>query len=122
MLFIVPVMFVLGLVVPSFAFRGDATFYTPSMGSCGITSSESDQVVALAVSMMGNPANPNQNPKCGGKISIFHPRTGKIHLATIVDTCYSCKHEDIDLSPSVFDWLAPSGQGRVYGVEWRFVD
>ena len=35
-----------------------------------------------------------------------------------VDTCEACKFEDIDVSPSLFQKIAPSGNGRVHGIMW----
>ncbi|KAL9024492.1 MAG: hypothetical protein Q9196_006475, partial [Gyalolechia fulgens] len=65
------------------AYTGDMTYYTPSVGSCGYTSSPNDDVVALSVPMMRNGANPNSNKNCGTKISIWNPYTKKQHWATI---------------------------------------
>lgn len=107
------------LFAPSIlAYTGDMTYYTPSLGSCGYHSSPNDDVVALAVPMMRNGANPNHNPKCGTKIGIWNPKTKKIHYATVVDTCYGCKLHDIDVSPSLFKKVAPNGNGRVGGINW----
>lgn len=100
------------------AYRGSMTYYTPGLGSCGAYSSSSDAVVALSISMMGNPSNPNANPKCFSRIRIHNPTTGGTHWATIVDTCYACAHEDIDVSESLFAQVAPGGNGRVEGIEW----
>ncbi len=36
----------------------------------------------------------------------------------VVDTCMGCKEQDIDISPSLFSKVAPSGDGRVHGIEW----
>jgi len=96
------------------------TFYAPGLGSCGITNTETDHIVALAVPMMANGANPNDNPKCGQKITIeFH---GKRHEATVTDTCYACAREDVDVSPTLFTAFAAESIGRVPGVKWWFND
>ncbi len=68
--------------------------------------------------MMNNPANPNNNPVCGTQINIYNPNTGSTTQATIVDTCAACAYEDIDVSPSVFETVAPDGNGRVMGIDW----
>lgn len=114
------VLVIFALVTPTFTFQGDITFYSPGLGSCGILSSDSEPVVALAVSMMNNPANPNKNPKCGTQVHIFNPKTGETHSGIIVDTCYSCQYEDLDLSHSLFQRIAPYGNGRVHGMRWTF--
>ena len=98
---------------------GDITYYTPGLGSCGAYSSSTDAVVALSVTMMANSANPNANPKCFSKISIYNPRTRNTHWATVVDTCQACGHSDIDLSPALFQAVEPRGDGRVHGITWR---
>ena len=100
------------------AYSGDMTYYTPGMGSCGIASSPDDDVVALAVPMMQNGANPNANPRCGSKIGIWIPRTHQKHEATVVDTCQACALHDIDVSPSLFKKVAPDGDGKVHGIAW----
>lgn len=102
------------------AYKGDMTHYTPGLGSCGIFTDPSKQepVVALAREMMGNGPNPNTNPKCGTKIRIQSTVSKKTHLATIVDTCWACKKEDIDVNEKLFYQVAPKGDGRVHNVVW----
>lgn len=70
--------------------------------------------------MMNNPPNPNDNPLCGTQITITNPATGNTAQATIVDTCEGCAYEDIDVSPSVFEEVDPSGlaDGRIV-VDWE---
>ena len=69
---------------------------------------------------MQNPANPNDNPLCGTKISIFNPNTGATTEATIVDTCVGCQEYDIDVTETLFDEIVPggSGVGRQHGIDW----
>lgn len=69
--------------------------------------------------MMDNPPNPNDNPKCGSKISIVNPLTETLTWATVVDTCVACGDEDIDVSEGVFENVVEAGLGvgRV-GVWW----
>ncbi|KAL8799218.1 MAG: hypothetical protein Q9182_006052 [Xanthomendoza sp. 2 TL-2023] len=97
------------------------TYYAPGLGSCGITSNppaDHINVVALSREIMANPPNPNSNPKCGSKITIYNPATKKKHTATIVDTCWACKKEDIDVNVELFRAVAPRGDGRVHGIMW----
>ncbi|KAL8864645.1 MAG: hypothetical protein Q9174_007275 [Haloplaca sp. 1 TL-2023] len=102
------------------AYKGDMTHYTPGLGSCGHYDPPSAKrdVVALSREIMNNGANPNNNPKCGSKITIRNPRTKKTHTATIVDTCWACKKGDIDVNVELFYKVAPKGDGRVHGIEW----
>ncbi|KAI4126227.1 MAG: hypothetical protein LQ338_003851 [Usnochroma carphineum] len=67
---------------------------------------------------MANGPNPNTNPKCGTKINIYNPSTKKTHSAKIVDTCWACKKEDIDVDENLFYAVAPHGDGRVHGIQW----
>ena len=114
-----PLTLTLTLTIPlTTAYVGSMTYYTPSLGSCGITSPPTAAIVALSVPMMANPANPNANPKCGSQISIYNPSTGQTHWATIVDTCQGCGLYDIDLTEELFRQIAPEGDGRVGGIEW----
>ncbi|KAB8606216.1 hypothetical protein FH972_025847 [Carpinus fangiana] len=102
---------------------GDLTFYDVGQGSCGLTSSPGEAVVALSTVLMapGNGGNPNNNPYCGKKININY--NGKTTQATVVDTCMGCSADSIDVSNSLFESVAGAlGQGRVHGVSWSFAD
>ncbi|KAL8809090.1 MAG: hypothetical protein Q9200_003726 [Gallowayella weberi] len=111
--------FALLLLTPlTHAYTGDLTYYDPGLGSCGIQSGPNDHIVALSREIMQNGANPNANPKCGSMIGIWNPHTKTKHEAKIVDTCVGCKTFDIDVSPALFKQIAPSGDGRVHGINW----
>jgi len=99
-------------------YTGDITYYTPGLGSCGWTNTEDEAIVAIPHGMMENGINPNLNPLCGQYITISY--AGAEHKAKIVDTCGGCDGEAIDLTQTLFDAVAPSGDGRVHGVEWWF--
>ena len=101
-------------------YTGDITHYTPGLGSCGVTNNDGQAIVALSVAMMKNGPNPNTNPICGKMISIFNPTTGTTTKAKVMDTCWACALEDVDLSPSLFKTVAPNGDGRVHGIQWGF--
>jgi expansin (peptidoglycan-binding protein) len=75
-------------------------------------------LVAPSYLDMANGANPNANPKCGQKINIYY--NGQVTQATIFDTCPSCAEGSLDLSPSLFQAVAPNGDGRVHGVTWSY--
>ena len=101
-------------------FTGDITHYAVGLGSCGVTNTDSQPIVALSVAKMANGPNPNNNPKCGKTITIHNPNTGTNHVGTIEDTCQACALNDLDLSPSLFKAVAPNGDGRVHGIQWHF--
>ncbi|KAI2618019.1 RlpA-like double-psi beta-barrel-protein domain-containing protein-containing protein [Hypomontagnella submonticulosa] len=96
------------LVAPTLAFSGDMTYYYPGLGACGRTNSDADAVVAMS---------PNQYGHCGQKINIHY--NGKTASATVVDKCPGCGGDSIDVSPSVFQTLAPLSAGRVQ-VTWSY--
>ena len=61
------------LPLPSNAqtFTGDLTYYSPALGACGITSSDSDDICAVShilFDTVSKGSNPNANPLCGLKI------------------------------------------------------
>lgn len=101
----------------------DLTYYAPGLGSCGITSSDGDMIVAVAASTMHQSysGNPNNNPLCGKKISLT--ANGVTETATIVDTCPGCKGPtDLDLSPALFQKFADESVGVVTGASWKLLD
>lgn len=99
---------------------GEATFYDTGMGSCGITSTDSDFIVALNKDMWQAgmiDGNPNHNTLCGKKLTAH--RGGKSVTVTVTDMCPGCASGDLDLSPAAFNALASPSEGRV-GVSWSW--
>ena len=97
---------------------GDLTYYTPGVGSCGIESTGSEAVVAVAEDIMVplDHPNPNHNPLCGKTITIS--ANGKTAQAKIVDTCPGCAHGGLDLSPTLFQKFDSLSVGRITGMTW----
>ena len=99
---------------------GDITWFTPGLGACGDTSTDSDHIVSLAEDMWGSSdaGNPNENPVCNKSITIsYKERTAH---AVIKDKCGGCVGADLDLTKSLFRVFAPLKVGRVKGVRWTF--
>ncbi|KAI1658768.1 RlpA-like double-psi beta-barrel-protein domain-containing protein-containing protein [Daldinia decipiens] len=94
------------------AFSGDLTYYTPGLGSCGETNSETDMIVALSPVQFTT-----DSQACGKKIQIHMGNATAI--ATIVDKCPGCSDNSIDVSPAVFKSLAPLTVGRAK-IEWDY--
>ncbi|KAI0101153.1 RlpA-like double-psi beta-barrel-protein domain-containing protein-containing protein [Daldinia grandis] len=94
------------------AFDGDLTYYTPGLGSCGQTNSETDMVVALSPVQFTT-----DSQACGKKIQIH--MGDKTTIATIVDKCPGCTENSIDVSPAVFQALAPLTVGRAQ-IAWDY--
>lgn len=92
---------------------GALTFYTPGLGSCGKTSSESDMVAALSSSVMSS------GDKCGKELSITYK--GKDVSVTAVDTCPSCGSGDIDVISVGGDRKRIIHGAYVYFISWVLV-
>lgn len=110
-------------------FTGDLTFYSPGLGACGVTSSDSDMIVSVShfvFDAASTGSNPNANPLCKKKIRIVRDYTeiggGQRSVdVTVVDRCTGCQPTDLDVAPAVFDLLAPADKGRVKGT-WAWLD
>ncbi|KAH0293805.1 hypothetical protein KCU62_g968, partial [Aureobasidium sp. EXF-3399] len=107
--------------------EGDLTYYGTGLGSCGITSSDSDMIVAVShfvFDAASRSSNPNQNPLCGLKLraSRYDEQVGERRSVDlkVVDRCVGCKATDIDVSPAAFDKLAARASGRV-DVTWAWL-
>ncbi|KAL1990472.1 hypothetical protein VTN49DRAFT_6311 [Thermomyces lanuginosus] len=101
---------------------GDLTYYTPALGACGYTNTDSDAICAVSHVLFDaaqTGSNPNLNPLCGAKLRLR--RNGKTVDVTVVDRCVGCAATDIDTTTSVFEKLAEIDQGRVL-VEWAWLD
>lgn len=101
---------------------GDGTYYATGLGSCGITSNDSQMVAALGYKTMDLTlgANPNNNPTCGRKVRAFSATNTEGVVVTIVDTCAGCAGaDDLDFSPAAFDLLGQEAQGRI-PITWKW--
>ncbi|KAI1763331.1 RlpA-like double-psi beta-barrel-protein domain-containing protein-containing protein [Hypoxylon sp. FL1150] len=98
------------LIAPTLAHKGDMTYYTPGLGSCGWTNSATDMVVAMSAAQKGH---------CGKSINIKY--MGKSATAKIVDYCPGCPGDSIDVSQVVFEKFANMDVGRI-AVEWEYVN
>ncbi|KZW03165.1 hypothetical protein EXIGLDRAFT_725631 [Exidia glandulosa HHB12029] len=101
--------------------NGEATFYDPGMGACGVTNSGSDLMAAVSQAFFdtfpGAGANPNANPLCGKTATVNY--NGKTVQVKLLDRCVSCAYVDLDLSPAAFDQLASRDEGRIHGISWQ---
>lgn len=99
---------------------GQGTYYSTGLGSCGITSVDTDYIVAISHELYdenAKDANPNHNPLCGKKITAFYE--GNHVEVTVVDRCEGCKYNDLDFSPSAFSQLANQDLGRI-DITWNW--
>lgn len=127
-------------------YHGDLTYYGPGLGACGITSSDSDNIVAVAHALFNSQSqgsNPNANPLCGRMLRAqrFDSRVGKtVSLdLKVVDRCkylcvraskggllttntgVGCQPTDLDVSPGAFNQLADPDLGRVHDMSWAWL-
>lgn len=112
---------VTGIAAPGKTYTGDLTYYAVGMGSCGITSTDDEKVVAVSHEIMSvyNGANPNKNPLCNTFITITGT-DGQPYKAKIVDTCPGCDMGSLDLPEPYFNTITGNGNGRVSGIKWSF--
>ncbi|CCO26629.1 Allergen Asp f 7 AltName: Allergen=Asp f 7 [Rhizoctonia solani AG-1 IB] len=102
---------------------GEATFYDPALGSCGITSTNQDLICAVSHLLYDGfdgytGSDPNSNPICGKKIKATY--NGNSVTCTVVDRCVGCKISDLDFSRGAFNHLADQSAGRLKGMTWNF--
>lgn len=103
---------------PSGSFSGEGTYYDTGLGSCGITSTDNDYIVAISHELYDKytpNGNPNHNTLCGKKIKASYE--GNTVEVTVVDRCEGCSYYDLDFSPSAFSDLASKGLGRI-DINW----
>lgn len=124
-----------GPCTPGQLCNGDITHFNPSMGlgACGYKDwnaktiwQDTDYVVAVSANIMGSFSNggtpDSVNELCKRSVHIKAQDGGQDVVARVVDKCPTCPGNfDLDLSPVVFDKVAPNGDGRVHNVEWYWV-
>ncbi|KAI3403195.1 DAG7 [Candida oxycetoniae] len=101
--------------------KGEGTFYSAGLGACGITSQDSDYIIAISHELYDEytPSNnPNHNTLCGKKIRAYYGDNSVD--VTVVDRCGGCKYNDLDFSPSAFKQLADPDLGRV-DITWEWL-
>ncbi|KAJ2743605.1 hypothetical protein GGI20_003611 [Coemansia sp. BCRC 34301] len=99
-------------------FTGDGTYFSPGLGSCGRTNSDTDLIAAIPAPQYGTNANPNNAEVCG-KCALVKGPKGQVKV-TITDRCPVCKAGDLDLSPSAFEKIGDFAAGRI-PISWSFV-
>lgn len=108
-------------------YTGDLTYYEPGLGACGITSSSSENIVAVShilFDSVQSGSDPNSNPLCGRRMRAQRVKEGAGERSVdlrVVDRCTGCKSTDIDVSLSVFNRLADEDLGRVE-VTWSWLE
>ncbi|KAK3356835.1 RlpA-like double-psi beta-barrel-protein domain-containing protein-containing protein [Lasiosphaeria hispida] len=113
-------------------YEGDLTYYAPGLGACGLDNVSEDYIAAVAHELfdaaganLASGGNPNDNPLCGKMIRItrdyVEANRGNVTVdVMVVDRCVGCQPTDLDLSPAVYDQLAPESKGRAVG-RWKWL-
>ncbi|KIM66800.1 hypothetical protein SCLCIDRAFT_255180 [Scleroderma citrinum Foug A] len=89
---------------------GRGTWYHPGYGACGYQNGDNDAVVAMSIQSFNT-------AMCGQWVYIVDSATGQGVSAEIVDACESCDTNSLDMSPEVFQQLAPLSVG-VIQIDW----
>ncbi|KAK8215242.1 hypothetical protein M8818_002254 [Zalaria obscura] len=102
-------------------YSGQITNYTPGLGSCGWTNTDSEDIVAVSHTIMTsyNPQNnPNNNPLCGRYITITGA-DGSPYTAKVVDTCPGCEGQaGLDLPLPLYNKVTNSDTNAPLTLEW----
>lgn len=94
---------------------GEARYYeldTGAQTTCGGFHKSTEMICALGISAFGT------GEHCGKSLVIHHG--GKQVTCMVDDKCQSCTANSLDVSPAVFQALAPLSEG-VLKVDWNFV-
>ncbi|KAF7299603.1 hypothetical protein HMN09_00965700 [Mycena chlorophos] len=115
---------------------GRGTWYDPSgsEGNCGYWDSDSSPVVAISLARYdaNNGANCNQASLSSSPservsfprqqwIQITNTANGKVAYGKTRDSCVSCDTSSLDMSPSLFEELAPLSTGEIT-ISWHFMN
>ncbi|KAG8745858.1 hypothetical protein FRC10_006885 [Ceratobasidium sp. 414] len=95
---------------PRGGYKGQATYYNPSVGTgaCGWRNKDSEMVVALSKS--------HYKGSCGKYVTVTFG--GKSVKCKVVDLCPGCGANALDMSPAAFKKLAPLSKG-VFQASWN---
>lgn len=117
-----------GLAAAGTKYTGDLTYYSVGLGSCGITNTDSQHVVAISHVIFDSygTANPNNNPVCGKTLTITG-FNGQSFQATVVDRCVGCAEADLDMGEPFFNEVTMGdggagkpADGRAHGFTWEW--
>lgn len=114
MLNTITMFFLLAVAAPGSAKVGEMTYYDPATGNqvaCGGYYTPNDRIAALGAGSFDGKS------VCGKTATVSYQ--GKTATVMIRDRCEACKEGDIDVTPVVFQDLAPISAGRVPGVSWE---
>jgi len=93
---------------------GRGTWYYPGLGNCGRMDTSADLILAISKELYDS----NGGSNCAQWVYVEF--NGIIAYGLTVDSCQSCGPNDIDMSPALFQKLAPLGTGDIT-VSWHFM-
>lgn len=96
---------------------GRVTWFHAGLGNCGKWSTDSEPVVAMGKAFYDR----NKGSNCGQWVEIVNVANGKKAYGQLWDSCPSCSDSQIDVSPSLFEKLAPLSAG-VFTAKWHFMN
>lgn len=101
------------------AMQGNLIYYSVKDREvyCGGFYGDNDYVAALAPSRFAGTNKSMDHPLCYSTILIKGPRCSV--LSKILDQYEKCEHDDVAVSPVVYNNLV-GGRGDKYGVKWDF--
>ncbi|KJA22598.1 hypothetical protein HYPSUDRAFT_138870 [Hypholoma sublateritium FD-334 SS-4] len=97
---------------------GQATFFQPGLGACGIDNSATDLIAYVSTIVFDNVpgfTGTNTNPLCGLKATVTFE--GKSIVVALTGACSSCQPGDLAMSPTAFSDLANLSLGRI-DINW----
>jgi hypothetical protein len=97
--------------------RGRGTWFHPGKGNCGKTNRDGDLIVAIGKKLYDR----NGGSNCDQWVEIVNVANGKKAYGMTRDSCESCTDNDVDMSPALFQRLAPLGTGKIT-VSWHFMN
>ncbi|KAI0284086.1 RlpA-like double-psi beta-barrel-protein domain-containing protein-containing protein [Russula brevipes] len=107
---------------------GQATFFEPGVGACGLTNTGSELIAAVSSNVFATfvqvyifhfafGLTSVRRNVCGSSITVNFQ--GKSVTVQATDECPGCGDTDLDLSPAAFKLLADPSLGRIQ-VTWNF--
>ncbi|TYJ58396.1 hypothetical protein B9479_000942 [Cryptococcus floricola] len=94
---------------------GTATYYTANGdGACGWSITDDQELVAVN-------SDQYDASKCGQKIWVWNSATQRIAFPTVADECPTCSSGDLDMSGTLFAYLADGDMDQgVFDMKWGY--
>ncbi|KAF8516331.1 RlpA-like double-psi beta-barrel-protein domain-containing protein-containing protein [Hysterangium stoloniferum] len=93
---------------------GRGTYFYPGDGNCGGWSTDKDPIVAISTQIYNDGGN------CGQWVEITNTDNSQVAYGLVQDSCPSCAPGSLDMSPAVFQQLAPLYVGDI-PISWHYM-